>query len=169
MTLYHYIAANKELPLGSFGLNPTYKPISELNPNMSNYVQLKGEKYQKGDQLIEVYETEEDFNGIYIDKPDPHYEAAVRDKLTHPYIYQLEIILSLRPLFLFIEKHLSKGDTIEIYSCLNDEESKEKDDRLDTEIDLAQMRFGKHIYFKKIDELIHMFDLEDKQYVLVKK
>ncbi|MFB8732978.1 hypothetical protein ACEQPO_00900 [Bacillus sp. SL00103] len=31
MTLQHYIGSNKELPLGTIGQNPTYKPLSELN------------------------------------------------------------------------------------------------------------------------------------------
>ena len=31
MTLHHYIGANKELPLGPFGQNPTYKSLSEFN------------------------------------------------------------------------------------------------------------------------------------------
>ena len=30
MTLQHYIGSNKELPLGTIGQNPTYKPFSEL-------------------------------------------------------------------------------------------------------------------------------------------
>ncbi|MDG3044712.1 hypothetical protein OE903_15135 [Bacillus sp. B6(2022)] len=34
MTLQHYIGSNKELPLGTIGQNPTYKPFSELNISM---------------------------------------------------------------------------------------------------------------------------------------
>ncbi|MEH7652077.1 hypothetical protein [Bacillus safensis] len=30
MTLHHFIAANKKLPIGEFGYSPTFKPISEL-------------------------------------------------------------------------------------------------------------------------------------------
>nr|WP_302052038.1 hypothetical protein [Bacillus safensis] len=40
---------------------------------------------------------------------------------------------------------------------------------MDVEIDLSKKRFGKHIDFKEIDELIVMFELENLQYVLVKK
>ncbi|AOZ88480.1 hypothetical protein BK049_07040 [Bacillus xiamenensis] len=167
MTLQHYIGSNKELPLGTIGQNPTYKPFSELNINMFDKKQKKHKIYQE-DLLIEVFETEEDFEGIHIDYLDPVYEA-VRDKFTHPFVYELGIIHSLRALFKFIEKELSKGETIAIYSCLDELEMKEKDDQLDVEIDLSKKRFGKHIDFKEIDELIDMFELENLQYVLVKK
>lgn len=168
MTLHHYIGANKELPLGTFGQNPTYKPFSELNIRTFDKKQKKSKTYQKEDPLIEVFETEEDFAGIHIDYVDPVYEA-VRDKFTHHFVYDLDIIHSLRPLFQFIEKELSKGETIKIYSCVDGLETKEKDDQLDVEIDLSKKRFGKHIDFKEIDELIYMFELEHLQYVLVKK
>lgn len=92
--------------------------------------------------MIEVFETEEDFEGLHIDCLDPVNEA-VRNKFTHPFVYELDIIHSLRALFKFIEKELSKGETIEIYSCLNELEMKEKDDQLDVEIDLSTKRFGK--------------------------
>ncbi|MCK6165564.1 MULTISPECIES: hypothetical protein [Bacillus] len=168
MTLHHYIGANKELPLGTFGQKPTYKPLSELNIKTVDRKRKKPKTYQKEEPLIEVYETEEDFAGIHIAYVDPVYEA-VRDKFTHPFVYDLGIIHSLRPLFLFIETELSKGETIEIYSCVDGLETKEKDDQLDVEIDLSKKRFGKHIDFKEIDELIDMFELEHLQYVLVKK
>ena len=168
MTLHHYIGSNKELPIGTIGQNPTYKPFSELNISMFDKKQKKPKIYQKEDLLIEVFETEEDFEGIHIDYLDPVNEA-VRNKFTHPFVYELDIIHSLRALFKFIEKELSKGETIEIYSCLNELEMKEKDDQLDVEIDLSKKRFGKHIDFKGIDELIDMFELENLQYVLVKR
>lgn len=168
MTLHHYIGSNKELPLGTFGQNPTYKPFSELNIRAFDKKQKKPKTHHKDKPLIEVFETEENFAGIHIAYIDPVYEA-VRDKFTHPFVYELDIIHSLRPLFQFIEKLLSKGETIEIYSCVDGLETKEKDDQLDVEIDLTKKRFGKHIDFKEIDELIDMFELENLQYVLVKK
>ncbi|KIL25203.1 hypothetical protein C2W58_03894 [Bacillus pumilus] len=168
MTLQHYIGSNKELPLGTIGQNPTYKPLSKLNIKLFDQKQKKHKTYQKEDPLIEVFETEEDFEGIHIDYLDPVYEM-VRNKFMHPFVYELDIIHSLRALFQFIEKELSTGETIEIYSCLNELETKEKDDQLYVEIDLSKKQFGKHIVFKDIDELIAMFELEHLQYVLVKK
>lgn len=41
MTLQHYIGSNKELPLGTIGQNPTYKPFSELNISMFDKKQKK--------------------------------------------------------------------------------------------------------------------------------
>ncbi|MFB8732977.1 hypothetical protein ACEQPO_00895 [Bacillus sp. SL00103] len=41
--------------------------------------------------MIEVFETEEDFEGIHIDYLDPFYET-VRNKFTHPFVYELDII-----------------------------------------------------------------------------
>lgn len=168
MTLHHYIGANKELPLGPFCQNPTYKPLSEFNIKTFDRRQKKAKTYQKEEPLMTVFETEEDFAGIHIAHVDPVYEE-VKDKFTHPYIYELGIIHSLHPLFIFIEIELLKGETIEIYSCVDGLETKEKDDQLDVEIDLSKKRFGKHIDFKEIDELMYMFELEHLQYVLVKK
>ncbi|MCI2455318.1 hypothetical protein KC301_15565, partial [Listeria monocytogenes] len=74
MTLHHYIGSNKELPLGTIGQNPTYQPFSELNINMFDKKQKKPKTYQKEELLIEVFETEEDFEGIHIDYLDPVYE-----------------------------------------------------------------------------------------------
>ncbi|MCY7688861.1 hypothetical protein MH111_00280 [Bacillus altitudinis] len=49
MTLQHYIGSNKELPLGTIGQNPTYKPFSELNISMFDKKQKKHKTYQKED------------------------------------------------------------------------------------------------------------------------
>ncbi|MDN5389245.1 MULTISPECIES: hypothetical protein [Bacillus] len=181
MTLHHFIGANKVLPIGEFGTNPTFKAISELKIkgiNRNKHFQAKNNRHNSKSSLVKVYETEEDAYGIDIFDLDPGYEA-VRNKFTHPYIYEVQGYLhanntpgqrkSIRSLFLFIEKHLSKGETIEIYSCFDGQEDENRDERMDVVINLNTLQFGKHIKFKDINHLSQIFYLEDKQYVLVKK
>ncbi|KAA6449369.1 hypothetical protein [Bacillus swezeyi] len=181
MTLHHFIGANKKLPIGEFGRNPTLKPISELKIkgiDVNKRFQGKKNRNNSGNSLVKVYDTEEDAYGIDIVQLDPGYEA-VRNKFTHPYIYELQGYLhanntpgqrkSIKSLFLYIEKYLSKGDSIEIYSCLDGYEDEDKDESMDVVINLNTLQFGKHIKFKDINHLSHIFYLEDKQYVLVEK
>lgn len=62
MTLHHFIGANIELPTGSFGRNPTYKPLSELK--LKGMSEDKHNKKNNGSKLVKAYETEEDASGI---------------------------------------------------------------------------------------------------------
>ncbi|WKW08866.1 hypothetical protein ACNFKI_20935 [Bacillus velezensis] len=181
MTLHHFIGADKELPIGEYGRNPTLKPISELEIkgiDVNKCSQVKKNRKNSENSLVKVYDTEEDAYGIDIVHLDPGYEA-VRKKFTHPYIYELQGYLhanstpgqrkSIKSLFLFIEKHLSKGESIEIYSCLDGYEDEDKDESMGVVINLNTLQFGKHIKFKDINHISHIFYLEDKQYVLVMK
>lgn len=135
-------------------------------------------KKNNGSKLVTVYETEEDSSGINVSNLDSGYEP-VRDKFTTPFIYEVEGYLhnnntashrkSIKALFNFIDVHLLEGDLIEIYSCWDRHEGKEKDDSKDVVINLSTFQFGKHLKLKDINHLCETFFLEDKQYVLVKK
>ncbi|MFP3822206.1 hypothetical protein SB658_26295, partial [Bacillus sp. SIMBA_008] len=73
--------------------------------------QFKNNRKNSENSLVKVYDTEEDAYGIDIVHLDPGYEA-VRNKFTHPYIYELQGYLhanntpgqrkSIKSLFLFI-------------------------------------------------------------------
>ncbi|MGE6631861.1 hypothetical protein [Bacillus sp. NPDC077027] len=180
MTLHHFIGANKKLPIGEFGHNPTFKTISELSIKSVAFNKqfVRKNRYKSEDSLVMVYETEEDAYGIDIVHLAPEDEAVI-NKFTHPYIYEVQGYLhanntpgqrkSIQSLFLYIEKHLSKGDSIEIYSCLDGYEDEDKDEGLDIVIHLNTLQFGNHIKLKDINHLSQIFYLEDKQYILIKK
>lgn len=176
MTLHHFIGANLELPIGTFVKTPTYKPLSELKLKGISLDKLL--KKNNSSNLVKVYETEEDASGIDVLNLFSGYDP-VRDKFTTPFIYEVEGNLhanntashrkSIRTLFNYIDEHLLEGDYIEIYSCWDGHEGKEKDDSKDVAINLSTFQFGKHLKFKDMNQLCETFFLEGKQYVSVKK
>lgn len=176
MTLHHFIGANIELPIGSFGRNPIYKSRSELK--LKGISLDKHLKKNNSSNLIKVYETEEDASGIDVFELHPGYEP-VRDKFITSFVYEVQGYLhtnstlshrkSIKSLFKYIDEHLLEGDFIELYSCWDGHEEKEKDDSKDIVINLSTLQFGKHLKLKDLNQLSETFYLEDKQYVMIKK
>ncbi|WP_182005396.1 hypothetical protein [Priestia aryabhattai] len=165
MTVHHYIGSPYELPTGSFGIKETLVPLSEVFPFHRN---------QKKEQLITIYEKEEDAYGISINSLTDEY-SDIKHAFTLPYIYELSCDAhskSIRELFTYIEEHLIEGCHIELYSCLDGDEAEEKDSSLDTFINLKKLYLGKYYKLDKkkyIYELGEMFTFEDKQFVAVVK
>jgi len=165
MTVHHYIGSPYELPIGSFGTKETLVPLSEISPFNRN---------QKKEKLITIYKKEEDAYGISINYLTDGY-SDIKHVFTLPYIYELSCDVhpkSMRKLFTYIEEHLIEGCHIELYSCLDGDEAKEKDSSLDTSINLKTLYFGKHYQLDKkkyIYELGELFTFEDKQFVVVVK
>ncbi|WP_456270933.1 hypothetical protein [Bacillus sp. AK031] len=176
MTLHHFIGANKKIPIGSFGRNPIYKSFSELN--FKKVSVHKPFRINNGSKFVKVYETEEDASGIDVLALDPGYES-VRNNFAAPFVYEVQGNLyanhtsaqrkSIKSLFHYIDNHLSEGDFMEVYSCLDGQEEKKRDSRKDVVIDLSTLEFGNHLTVKDINHLCESFFLENKQYVLVKK
>ena len=139
MTLHHFIAADRELPLGSF-------------------------RDQTEEGLISIV------------KLDPGYEM-VKTKLSKPFVYEATGCLhrpgnDIRALFSYINSNIPEGEDIEVYSCWDGEEDREKDDRLDFFIDLKALQLGKHVKLDKkkyIDEIAGMFYFEERQLVKIRK
>lgn len=111
MTLNHFIGANIELPTGTFGRNPTYKPLSELK--LKGLSLEKRLKKNNGSKLVKVYETEEDASGIDVLNLVSGYEP-VREKFTTSFVYEVEGYLhtnntashhkSIKTLFIILTK-----------------------------------------------------------------
>lgn len=175
LTFHHFIAADKELPIGSFGEKSTIKTINEIN--------LRGKRKQKKDidkahytPPINVYEGEEDVLGIDVKALDPGYEM-IRAKFKKMFVYEVTGYLhitgkSIKALFSYINLNLFDGEDIEIYTCLDGEEEREKNDNLDTIINLKTFQLGKHIKLDKknyLNQLGDIFFLEDRQYIIVSK
>ncbi|UVI33316.1 hypothetical protein [Paenibacillus spongiae] len=78
MTLFYFMAADRELQTGSFGLKKTVMTVmhyvTHVNPAAKNRppMQFLLEKYPEGEELMEVYKTEEDAAGLYITGPIPN-------------------------------------------------------------------------------------------------
>jgi len=165
MTVHHYIGSPYELPTGSFGTKETLVPLPEVSLFNRN---------QKKDKLITIYEKEEDAYGISINYLNDGY-SDIENAFTLPYIYELSCDVhskSIRELFTYIEEYLIEGCHIELYSCLDGEEAKEKDLNLNISINLKTLYFGKYYKLDKkkyIYELGEMFTFEDKQFVAVVK
>ncbi|MEH7329984.1 hypothetical protein CN330_19660 [Priestia megaterium] len=165
MTVHHYIGSPYELPTGSFGTKETLVPLSEISPFNRN---------QKKEKPITIYKKEEDAYGISINYLTDGY-SDIKHVFTLPYIYELSCDThpkSIRELFTYIEEQLIEGCHIELYSCLDGDEAKEKDSSLDTSINLKTLYFGKHYQLDKkkyIYELGEMLKFEDKQFVVVVK
>ncbi|MED1738533.1 hypothetical protein P4U97_03250 [Bacillus swezeyi] len=139
MTLHHFIAADKELPLGSF-------------------------RDQTEEGLIDI------------DKLDQGYEM-VKTKFSKPFVYEAIGCLhkpgnGIRALFSYISIYIAEGEDIEVYSCWDGEEDRQKDDRLDFVIHLKTLQLGRHVKLNKkksIDEIAEMFYFEERQLVKICK
>ncbi|REK76712.1 hypothetical protein [Paenibacillus paeoniae] len=145
MSLFYYIAANHELPTGSFGHKKQVMTIMEyltnVNPSAREQfgMQVMLEKDPEGKQLMEVFETEEDAAGIYVVRLD---NAEVAKVFTLPFVYQVNpeggsytIDDSLQEkiphlyigsqkcvstLLSYLDEQMKTGDKVELYSCWAD-------------------------------------------------
>jgi len=143
VTLFYYIAASRELPTGSFGQKKTVMTLTDyvtnVNPAAKDHppMQILLEKYQRGDNLMEIYETEEDAAGLYITGPIPNEDFShlfrhsfvyqvnpeggsfqINDEIkqTHPTSYQTSK-KCLTELFDYLLLNLEIGEEVELYSC----------------------------------------------------
>ena len=180
MTMHHFMASNKPLPLGSYGRNPTLIPLSELKCLNKKGKKKKRKKKPLSSELankyVEIYETEVDLLGISIAELNGYDE--IKDKFSHPFMYELTCghhRKCYRELFKYLDENLSEYDSVEIYTCWSGDEAKSKNDGLDLKINLKTLYFENYIgKFKLnekryIDELSERFSLREKQYVVVTK
>ncbi|AEV69445.1 hypothetical protein [Acetivibrio clariflavus] len=156
MSMIHYLAANRELPLGSFNSTEKNAPDSERR----------------------VYKSMEEAAGIYMEKLDPKiYSGEIAKHFKNSNIYVVSpnfgkffIYPDLKErfeesynanrkclieLFKYIRDNICEGEEFEIYSCWTGEESIH-DNKVYKVIDLKS--------FKMDDE----FSLDDKEYILIK-
>lgn len=169
MGVLHFIAAGRELPLGSYGYKWTLKELEKVG-NKGMMLEAVSGKY------VKIFETLEDTYGIDILELNGH--EAIRDRFQQRYIYELQCSPNrkgYRELFSYINNNLLKNEFIEIYSCLKGHEMREKDDSLDVHIDLGKLEYngplgriplkGKE-YIRQLSEI---FWLRENQYVMIRK
>lgn len=177
MTLFYYMAANRELPTGSYGLKKKTMTlmhyVTHVNPAAKDRSPMNFllEKYPQGDELIEVYETEEDAAGLYVSGPIPISNSL--DLFHHPYVYEVypegggfqindEIKQSepsyyltgkkcLTELFDYLNRNMKQGEEFELYSCWavgNERFSESPKKELDLVIDLSTFSLDKEFDWK---------------------
>jgi hypothetical protein len=183
MTVHHFIAANKELQVGTFGTNAILKPISEVNLRIvgQGTKREKRNKYKDSEKQKEqyaiVYETIEDTYGFSI-FDSGGYKKLVQHKFTNPYIYELTWTGDervYRELFTYINIHLEDNEKIELYSCLDGHEHKPRNPGLDIVINLKTLNFTNYIGHYTLDEksfiqeISQRFWFREYQYVVVSK
>lgn len=186
MSLFYYIAAAHELPVGSFGKRKTVMTlldyVTNVNPAAKDQfpLQILMEKYPEGDKLMEIYETEEDAAGLYIAGPiiGQDYSHVFR----HPFVYQVhpdggsfqindEMKGSqplgyqtskkcLTELFDYLRRNMGAGEELELYSCWADGQERFTDTPR-TELNLVLELSG----FQLEDE----FEWKERQYIRVIK
>lgn len=101
----------------------------------------------------------------------------VKTKFSKPFVYEATGCLhrpgnDIRALFSYINSNMPEGEDIEVYSCWDGEEDREKDDRLDFFIDINALQLGKHVKLDKkkyMDEIAGMFYFEERQLVKIRK
>lgn len=152
LTVHHYIASNREIPTGDFGQNPM---------QIENMI---------------IYETEDDFFGISVWDLEGYDE--IREKFSNPFVYHLDCRNTRKcysDLFRYINENLSDGESIELYTCLDGDELKEKNDILHVVVNLKTKHFindiGNFMLNEKrlFDELSERFSFRERQYVVVTK
>ncbi|MDT3427668.1 hypothetical protein J2Z22_003231 [Paenibacillus forsythiae] len=185
-TLFYYIAANRELPTGSFGQKKTVMKLGDylthVNPSARNQFAMQRllEKYPEDEQIIDIYETVEDAAGIYVSGPISHQDTS--HLLRYPWVYQVDPeggsfrinneMQKLAPdsyltskkclteLFDYLNRNMEPGDSIELYSCWAHGAERFLEPRqpeLDLVLDLSTFRLEEE------------FAWRERQYILVKK
>lgn len=143
MTLLYYIAADRELPTGSFGQRRIVMKLRDYlmqtDPAAMEKFPVKGmiENGTLGEKRIDVYETPEDAAGLYITGPlaqqdsshmfkkalvyqvNPEggdFKISTVSQKQHPGAY-VTGRKCLMELFHYLDRNLVPGEQFELYSC----------------------------------------------------
>lgn len=190
MTLFHYIGSPVELPLGERGSRSSFKTYSELlndpvfqakreKARMQGTIPLEDiiDLSHLKDEEVQVFDTEEDAAGIYIEELGS-WNREICKHFHSEYMYRISPswggfrVLSAhletreesenaslkccRELFKLMRDFGPAGAEFELYSCWADEESYPRKKAQDRIIELSSF------------SLEAGFDMEDKEYILVK-
>lgn len=185
MTLFYYIATNKELPTGSFGKKKTIMKLKDalnLYPPQKDLIPLHTviDMSHLYDEDTDVYETEEDAAGLYVSGPLQNQDTS--QHFQHPYVYQIDHdggsfcisnqIQKLSPtsyltgkkclteLFSYLDRNMESGEEVELYACWAhgmNRFAEPRKSKLDLVLDLRTFELGEE------------FEWKEKQYIVVKK
>jgi len=186
LSMMYYLAASKELPLGSFGEKKIKDAGKEVKAMKFANVQLP-EGYIPLEQVIDlshikedevvVFATYEDAAGIFVEKL-PMENSGVKRHLKNSFIYRIqpnigkfcideEIRKINEPMYLahrkcvnelfdYIRRNKVDNEEMEFYACWYGEEEHDRNPELDLIIDLKT--------FEPADK----FGFKEQQYILIK-
>lgn len=129
MSMYHYIAANKELSTGSFGgRNPKVGEPPKV-------IKFKSVMFKNP----YIYQLSASWGSFIINEKIKnwdieHYKANLK---------------CINELFNYIRRIISDNEEIEIYTCWADEEGEERNYNLNTIIDLKTFSIGDNFELKE--------------------
>lgn len=183
MTVHHYIASSTKIPTGSFWGKRKIVPITDVS-NLKikglTFEKAKENKYKKlplQEKDLIVYETEADFlSKIGVIDLDGYEE--IKSQFMNPFVYHLHCSdsrIGYRTLFGYIDEHLSIGEKMELYTCLDGDELKQKKDGFHILIDLNKNTFSNQLGIFKLnekrlyDDLSERFSMKEQQYSIVVK
>ena len=184
MTVHHYIASSREIPTGDYGSKAKIVPINNISEIKIRGIKppkkTKTNKYRNdtkiNEQYVVVYETDEDFLGIYVSELDGYEE--IRNQFSNPYVYHLDCSdhrKCYKVLFKYIDENLLEGESVELYTCLDGDELKENFNSLNIIVNLKTKHYQNDIGNFKLnekrlyDELSERFSFRERQYVLITK
>jgi len=179
MSIMHFLAANKEMPLGSFGEKSIKNATKDKKAIQFKNVELP-EGYIPLEQVIdlsdikeeeiEVYSTYEDAAGIYVEKV-PTENENVKKHFRNQFVYLVSANIGkfivndeikkaneqmylankkcVSELFEYIRNNKGENEEFELYSCWFGEEEQERDINLDTVIELKEFQIGDNFYLKE--------------------
>ena len=149
VSYFDYLACNRELPTGLFGMPPkavydsymAYKNSSDFvaprNPLTGKLENMNREHQKKLERLrgnVVVYETAYDAHGLRLEPYTPIitregnkvFETNMEEMAKHftlPFLYNL-YVSSEKKLMEFLCRYLQPGDQAEVYTCWAGEEKK---------------------------------------------
>jgi len=156
MSVRHYLAANKILPIGEF--NSSIKNKTNIdNHSYKSLEEAAGIWVQKFEPQPHNIEILKHFKNSNIYTVSPNWGKffiypALKEKFEDSYYANRKCILEL---FNYIRENICDGEEFEIYSCWTGEESNQ-DNKLYEVIDLKHFNLG--------DE----FSLDENKYILIK-
>lgn len=188
MSMFYYMAASRELPTGVFGTKKTVMKLGDylthVNPAARGQFPIRAllDKYPEDEQLIDIYETEEDAAGLYVGGLMSGQDTS--HLFRHPLVYpiapqggsfSMNIEMKerypnvyttgkkcLAELFGYLNRHMNAGEELELFSCWADGLERFLQPRnkgLDLMIELSEFRFEERAEF----------EWKDQQYIVVRK
>lgn len=186
MSLFHYIGAPRELPLGQRGGRRSEEHIQNHSSPIimfrdGRHPMIPLERFIADSEIkeeeIEVYDSLVDLAGVYI-MPIHNGNKDIKKHFTNPFVYQIAAswgsfqlnsmlkdsypddykvnVRCMEVLAQLIRDYGAEGEVFELYSSWADEEYKDKDRSLTQVLDLKCIAVLEH------------FELIDRQYIQVK-
>ncbi|UOE95775.1 hypothetical protein [Alkalihalobacillus sp. LMS39] len=180
MTVYHFIATSTPILSDTFKDYGNTKYIDDLSA-LGFKVELSKKKRKKYLPKVNIpvhyYENEEDREKqIVAHEVDEDHD--IRTQFQHPFVYYLsceDTREGYNSLFQELDRFLSHGEWIEMYTCQDGAEEKSRKDSLNIIVNLRTLTYKNDIGTYRLNEkrlyneLSERFAFRERQYVIVTK